>query len=123
VSESWVRRLRQRRRESGGIAARKAGRPPGRRLAAQREQLRALNANRPDATLAELPEALGASVSIWTIWRARRDLEISFKIKRSTPPSRTGQTSRPGGQNGESGKSGSTRGRWLSSTKRGRRPI
>lgn len=79
VSPVWVRRLKQRRRETGEIAARKAGRPPGRRQAAQQEQLRALNARRPDATLAELREALGASVSIWTIWRALRDLKLSFK--------------------------------------------
>ena len=79
VSAAWVRRLRQRRRESGEIEPRKSGQPRGRRLAAYGEQLKALNAKRPDATLAELREALGASISIWTIWRALRDLKLSLK--------------------------------------------
>ena len=81
VSAAWVRRLKQRRRESGEIEPRRSGQPRGRRLAAYGEQIKALNAKRPDATLAELREALGASISIWTIWRALRDLKLSFKKK------------------------------------------
>lgn len=79
VSRAWVRRLKQRRRETGEIGPRKVGQPKGGRLAAHRERLGALNAERPDATLLELREALGVPVSIWTIWRALRDLKLSFK--------------------------------------------
>lgn len=123
VSPAWVRRLKQRRRETGEIAARKAGRPAGRRLAAYGEPLQALNAERPDATLAELREALGVSVSIWTIWRALRELKLSFKKKRFTRRSKTGLMSPLVGPNGGSGKSVSTRVRWSSSMKPGRPRI
>jgi|MudIll2142460700_1097286.scaffolds.fasta_scaffold66450_4 transposase len=121
VSPAWVRRLKQRRRETGEIGPRKLGQPKGGRLAAHRERLRALNAERPDATLVELRAALGVPVSIWTIWRALRDLKLSFKKKRCTPPNKTGRMSRPGGRNGGSGNWGSTHASSSSSTKPGRR--
>lgn len=123
VSSSWVRRLKQRRRETGEIGPRKLGQPKGGQLAAHCERLRALNAERPDATLVELQEALGLPVSIWTIWRALRDLKLSFKKKRCTQRSKTGPMSRPGGRNGGSGNSGSTRPGSSSSTKPGLRPT
>jgi transposase len=121
VSPAWVRRLKQRRREAGEIGPRQLGQPKGGRLAAHRERLRALNAERPDATLVELREAPGGPVSIWTIWRALRDLKLSFKKNRCTPPSQTGPTSRPGGRNGGSGNWAATRANLSSSTKPGRR--
>lgn len=123
VSPAWVRRLKQRRRETGEIGPRKLGQPKGGRLAAHRERLRALNAARPDATLVELRDALGVPVSIWTIWRALRDLKLSFKKKRCTPASKTAPTSPRGGRNGGSGNSGSTRACSSSSTKPGRGPT
>ncbi len=93
VSPAWVRRLKQRRRETGEIGPRKLGQPPGRRIAAHYARLRALSAERPDATLTELRDALGVQTSIWTIWRALRDLGLSFKKKSSTPRNRTAPTS------------------------------
>lgn len=123
VSESWVRRLKQRRRETGEIAPRPVGQPKGGRVTRYAEALRALNVQRPDATLAELREALGNSVSVTTIWRALQDLRLSFKKKRLTPPSRTVPTLRPSESSGGSGKLGLTRAGSSSSTKRGRRPI
>jgi transposase len=122
VSPAWVRRLKQRRRETGEIGPRKLGQPKGlRRLAVHLGRLRTLTAQRPDATLAELRAALGLVVSLSTIWRALRELKLSFKKKRSTLPSRSGPMSPRGGRNGASGKSASTRGGWSSSTRPGRR--
>jgi transposase len=79
VSPAWVRRLKQRRRETGEIGPRKLGPPKGGRWAAHHDRLRALNAERPDATLVELRDALGLPVRIWTIWRALRERKLSFK--------------------------------------------
>jgi transposase len=121
VSPAWVRRLKQRRRETGEIGPRKLGQPKGGRLAAHHDRLRTLNAERPDATLVELRDALGLPVSIWTIWRALRALKLSFKKKRYTRPSKTGRMSPRGGRNGACGNWGSTRAASFSSTKRGRR--
>ena len=57
VSASWIRRLKQRRRETGSIAPR-VRRMPGPALLAHTDRLRQLVGRRPDATLAELREAL-----------------------------------------------------------------
>ena len=70
VSASWVRRLKQRRRETGEVAPRQQryGRHPV--LAPQLHTLAALIREQPDRTLAELQVALGTSASLATIWRA-----------------------------------------------------
>jgi transposase len=81
VSDSWVRRLKQRRRESGEVAARVPRSKPKTKLMAQTERLAALVADRPDATLEELRAALGIEVSVSTVWRALRDLRLTFKKK------------------------------------------
>src|SRR5262249_58746405 len=65
VSESWVRRLKQRRRETGAVAARAPRRPaPG--WAAHADRLRAEVRARPDATLAELRGRLGPAARLST---------------------------------------------------------
>lgn len=115
-----MRGLKQRRGETGDIGPRKRGQPKGGRLAAHHDRLRALNAERPDATLVERREARGVPVSIWTIWWALRELKLSFK-KRYARPSKTGRTSPRDGRNGGFGNWGSTRAGSFSSTKRGRR--
>ena len=70
VSASWVRRLKQRRRETGEVAPRQQryGRHPV--LASQLHTLAALIREQPDRTLADLQVALGTSASLATIWRA-----------------------------------------------------
>jgi transposase len=91
VSESWIRRLLQRRRETGSIAPRPrgGGQPPAfDGDAAQR--LRQAVAADPDATLRELAEAVGVACSTSATDRALRRLAITRKKSRSGPPSRTG---------------------------------
>jgi transposase len=95
VSPAWVRRLKQHRRERGSIAPRTGGGSRGRKI--DRGCLAELIAHQPDATLAELRERLardtGVSVTAWAIAKALRELGLSFKKRRSAPPSRAGRTS------------------------------
>ncbi len=80
VSPAWVRRLKQRRRETGEVAPRPRPRPrPA--WAAHADRLRAAVRARPDATLAELRRRLGLAASVTTVWRALRALGLSLKKK------------------------------------------
>lgn len=94
-SESWVRRLIQRRRESGGsLAPRPIKLPHNNKLDNNDlEQLRQLIAKTPDMTLEELAAALTTKVSVPTVWRATQKLGLPLKKSPSTPPSRIGPTS------------------------------
>ena len=94
-SESWVRRLIQRRRENGSLAPRPHHVPDNSKLDEQDlARLAELIAQQPDMTLAELAEALGNKVSVPTVHRATRKLGLPLKKSRSTPPSRIVPTSR-----------------------------
>jgi transposase len=93
VSESWVRRLLQRRRETGSMAPKRHG--GGQRPAFDSESLERLRqavAERPDATLAELRDAVGATCGITAVYGATVALGLTHKKSRSTPPSRTDPT-------------------------------
>jgi transposase len=79
VSPAWVRRLMQRRRETGRITPRDGKPGPKPKLAAYAERLRALVQERPDATLEELRRQLQVKVCLATLWSALRDLKLSFK--------------------------------------------
>jgi transposase len=95
-SESWVRRLIQRRRETGSLDPLPPALPDNNKLTdADLEKLRALIADKPDMTLAELAAALGGKASVPTVWRATRRLDLPLKKSPSTPPSRTGPTCAP----------------------------
>jgi transposase len=70
VSRAWVHRLIQRRRETGSLAPRQQTK--FRRCALdddQQTKLRALMTARPDATLAELRDAVPTSAALSTLWR------------------------------------------------------
>jgi transposase len=100
VSESWLRRLKQRRRQTGETAPRprRTFRVPI--LAAHADRLRQLIADQPDATLAELRERLGVAVSLGALWDAVRRLGLTVKKKSRGRPSRTGPTSASGANSG-----------------------
>jgi transposase len=92
-SESWVRRLVQRRREGGSLAPLTPKRPDTHKLDGDDlGHLRGLIAAKPDMTLAELAGALGNKASVPTVWRATQALGLPLKKKPSTPPSRTART-------------------------------
>jgi len=93
VSRAWVDALKQRRRETGSIEPRKPKKFRGRSLApADLDRLSTLVIARPDATLAELREALATSAGVTTIWRALNQLDFTFK--KNGPRGRTTTTRR-----------------------------
>ena len=79
VSRAWVDALKQRRRETGAFAARAQTKFRGRVLAGQEDRLKALVAAQPDATLAELRDALQTSAGLATIWRELEQLNLTVK--------------------------------------------
>ena len=98
VSPAWVRRLKQHRRERGDIIPRTGGGSRGRKF--DRDRLAELVRQQPDATLVELRDRLGVSVTPWAICKALQELKLSYKKSRSTPPSRTGRMSPNVGRRG-----------------------
>ena len=83
VSRSWVHRLVQRRRETGSIAPRKQTKFRSRVLAGQEARLAALIGLRPDATLAELREALPTRAALSTLWLEIDRLGLTVKKNRT----------------------------------------
>src|SRR5262245_3989632 len=92
VSESWVRRLKQRRRQTGELAPRAAIPGPAPSWQTYGDRLRAAIAQTPDATLEELRGRLQLTVALSTRWRAVAALGLSVKKKSRGPRSRTGPT-------------------------------
>ena len=82
VSGSWVRLLKQRRRETGEVAPRVQRHGRRRMLEPHLHTLAALIAAQPDRTLAELKDGLGTPASLATIWRAVQGLGVTVKKKR-----------------------------------------
>ena len=101
VSPAWVRRLKQRRRETGQIAARQPRPRQPVKLVQYVEKLSPLVREKPDATLEELRAQLGGNVSTTTLWRALRALQLTFKKKFCMLPSRTAPTCRRGARSGK----------------------
>jgi transposase len=94
VSTAWIRRLVQRRRQTGAIAPLPHRGGPAPALGPDhRDRLRELVADRPDATLAELRDRLAAPVGIMTVARALKALRLPLKKSRTGRPSRTGRMS------------------------------
>jgi transposase len=93
VSESWVRRLKQRRRQRGSIAplASNAGRKP-RLNERHRGRLAAWLRREPDLTLAQLRERLAIKVCVETINQTLRRMGLSLKKSRWRPASGGGPT-------------------------------
>src|SRR6476660_8567709 len=83
VSRAWVHRLIQRRRETGTIAPRKPTKFRSRVLAGQEARLAALITARPDATLAELRDALPTTAALSTLWLEIDRLRVTVKKNRT----------------------------------------
>jgi len=85
VSESWVRRIKQQRRETGQVAPKKAG-PRKPAWQSWADWLLAKLADQPDLYLRELQAQLsderGENVCVMTICNACRELEQSRKKRR-----------------------------------------
>ena len=94
-SESWVRRVTQRLRDSGTLAPRSTARTDDQRAFddADEAKIRALIKERPDATLAEVAAAIGKPACQGTVSRTLKRLALPRKKSRRTPPSGTAPTS------------------------------
>jgi transposase len=102
-SRSWVRRLLQNQRQHGTLEPKKPQRPTQRLYTEQDEQaIRELIARKPDATLAEVAQALGKPASPCTVSRTLARLDLPRKKSPPTPPSRTGRMSKRPGRCGTS---------------------
>ena len=93
VSGSWVRLLKQRRRETGEVAPRVQRHGRRRMLEPHLHTLAALIAEQPDRTVAELKDALGTPGSLATIWRAvaalvrvRPSRDLAGRVDAAAPP-------------------------------------
>jgi transposase len=92
VSPSWVRRLKQRKREDGRAEPRSPRNKRVPKLDAHADRIRALLAATPDLTLEELGKALGVTAALATLWAAVAKLGLTVKKKSTGPPSRTART-------------------------------
>jgi transposase len=109
VSEAWVRRLKQRRRETGRVApvAQRHGPKPG--WEPHAEAIRAAVRAAPDLTLDEYRARFALPLSRSALDRALRALRLSRKKSRSGRPSRAGRTWPSGGRPGGPASRASTR--------------
>jgi|SRR5271154_2653703 len=92
VSPAWVRRLMQFYRERGDIKPRNGGGARASLTKIDRGNLAELIKRHPDATLVELGELLGVQCCKSAIWTALQKLKVSYKKRRSMPPSRIAPT-------------------------------
>src|SRR5262245_9891459 len=119
VSTAWVRRLLQRRRETGSFAAKPhAGGPTPKMSPDRYDRLAVLVTAQPDATLAELRERLGTAVHLSTVARALARLRLTVKKKSCGPRSKTAPTSGTSGRPTAAGRRGSIPTGSCSSTRR-----
>lgn len=99
VSVSYVSKVMGRRRATGETTARELGRGPRPKLADHHERLRRRVAAVPDETLEELRAWLLAehavAISVGRLCTTLRELKLTRKKRRSTPPSRSVPTSPP----------------------------
>jgi transposase len=107
VCSSWVRRVKQRRRETGETTSRPMGGATVVKIDGQR--LTELVRQKPDATLKELRQMLGVDCVESAICMALQRLKLSRKKSRCTRRSRTGPTSRRGVTSGSRASRGWTR--------------
>lgn len=92
VASSWVRRLKQWRRERGHIEPLPCGGSSRKLDESDDQKIRDHFKDHPDTTIAELKQALQNDVSEVTVWRTARRLGYRFKKSRSTPRSRADRT-------------------------------
>ena len=91
VSESWVRRVKQERRESGKVApATTRKRTP--KWRAIEQQIRDAVAEQPDLTLAELKAKLNTDFCVQTLCNALHAMKLT--LKKSPDRHRTGPSRR-----------------------------
>lgn len=93
-SESWVRRLIQHRGARGTLEPLTTARRDDQRSYddADEQAIRELIKHKPDATLAEVAEAIGKPAHPATVSRTLKRLNLPRKKSPRTPPNRIGRT-------------------------------
>ena len=81
VCPAWVRRLKQRRRQTGSISPKAQRHGPLPRRSEQAARVAEAVANAPDATLDELRRDNALPISAASLWRVIRELGLTFKLK------------------------------------------
>ena len=99
VSRSFAKHVKQRRRQTGKTTALPMG--GVRVVKINLEKLRELVAAQPDATIFELHERLGAACGWSAVAMALVRLNLTYKKRQFTPPSRTVRMSRQSGLTGK----------------------
>jgi transposase len=94
VSLAWVRRLKQRRRETGEVAPRPPLKKTPPKWHAYADRLKNFIEQQPDITLRELRDRLDVDVSLQTLSVALRRLKYTLKKKSSGRANKTGPMSR-----------------------------
>jgi transposase len=91
-SESWVRRLVQQERERGTLEPLSTARHDDQRCYddADEQAIRELIQRKPDATLAEVAEAIGKKAHPGTVSRTLKRLNLPRKKSPHMPPNKTG---------------------------------
>ena len=98
VSESWVRRVKQERRELNKVAPCLTRRRTP-LWAPLTDRMLELIRQKPDLTLRELKAELGTDLSVQTLCTALQRLRLTIKKKCSSPRSGSGRMLRRGGRN------------------------
>lgn len=117
TSATWVRSIKALHKSGASIEPK--SRANKRTSLAEREgdRLRAQVAAKPGSTLEDLKRDLGLDTTIPNLWLALKQLKISLKKRRSTPPNKTAPMSSPTAWFGKSSPPASTRVASSSSTK------
>ena len=121
VSISWAYSLKKQRLETGSIAPKEYKPGPKPKLAPFEKEVRQTVADHPDATLVELAEILSqyVPVSDTTVGEFLKQLKITWKKRRSAPPSNIGKMSSNNAKTGKCSKRCSIGKISFSSTKHG----
>jgi transposase len=87
-SESFVRRMTQQMRETGNVIPKSSARIKSQRTYNDNDEkaIRKLIRKKPDATLAEVAEAIGKPACAGTVCRTLQRLNLPRKKSRRTPP-------------------------------------
>ena len=81
VSASWVRRLKQRRRETGSTAPKEQRHGPVAAWVEHTDKIAASVRDHPDDTLEEHRARLNLGLSTTSLWRAMKSLGLTVKKK------------------------------------------
>jgi transposase len=122
VSGAWVRSIKALHRSGASLEPK--SRANNRTSLAEREgeRIRAQVRAKPGTTLEDLRRDLGLDTSIPNLWLTLKELKISLKKKRSTPPNKAAPMSSPTARSGRSSPPASTRAASSSSTRPSAQP-